>query len=69
MRLFCQKTKTAYSYSMKKEYKSAGTWPEGGVDITEEDWIEMVEISSKGQHTISSDSQGNPVLTAINQGT
>lgn len=50
--------KTFYAYSMIDDYRGAGSWPEGGVDVSDEVFAEFME--GREGKKISTDSEGRP---------
>lgn len=62
MYIYDAKTNGFYAVLLKESYELAGTWPENGVEITEEEHKTLMEGQSAGK-VISADSMGKPVLT------
>ncbi|EAM1083496.1 phage tail protein [Salmonella enterica] len=62
--IYDARTNGFYVISLKENYELAGTWPEKGVEITEEEHKALMDGQSTGK-VVSSDSEGKPVLTDI----
>lgn len=55
------KTNGFYAISFKESYEQAGTWPETGVGITEEEHKSLLAGQAAGK-IISADNEGKPIL-------
>ncbi|ELY4416479.1 tail fiber assembly protein [Cronobacter sakazakii] len=53
---------TFYPVALKDDYQAAGTWPDDGVYITEEEHRELMQGQNVGK-VIAPDENGRPVLT------
>lgn len=64
MYIYDAKTNGFYAVLLKESYELAGTWPEVGAEVTEEEHKALMDGQAAGK-IISADSEGKPILTDI----